>query len=439
MKRTRIYISEFEAEERLRKEKTYSLPALSLFARRNELLLEGMDALTITMAEEGDTLVTCVPLPDSYLRWWGENFCRVTNISPAPVRNESGAEAGRRSVYQLLQNDASLHELLRENAVVNYAAVPEYYVMCQTLGLAVTEPDLSVVETLSRKSWAAALRNRLSIPPYSISVSSPREYDICVHEMLDRYGSVLIKDSMGVSGRGILPVDSVKAAERLSMHFQKQSEEGKTVFDFVIEQYLNKTMDFSCQLHIDRTGEISIDGYQKNTGKGFGYRSSCGLGENELKKILSSGYRDTVTEIAKTMAEAGYFGYACIDSMIADEDTVIPFLEINPRMSMGRFNLMLQKKTGKNCRLSYAEGTRIKEETSDTFLRDLEDLGLLYSKQHPSGIIPLAPAAWQRKECAGKRIRIYYAVVYDTKEEYEKLLDSWLAYCARCICAGAVA
>ena len=93
LKKSRIYISEFEAEERLRREDSYSLPALSLFARRNDLLLEGMDALTITMAEEGDILVTRVPLPDPYLRWWEENFCRVTNISPAPVLNESGAEA----------------------------------------------------------------------------------------------------------------------------------------------------------------------------------------------------------------------------------------------------------------------------------------------------------------------------------------------------------
>ena len=435
----RILISEFEAEERLRKEDSYSLPALALFERRNDLLLQGMDALTIAMVEEGDILVTRIPLSQPYLHWWKENICRVANISPDPVLKGSEDAAGRTSVYQLLQGDNSLHALLKNHAVVNYAAVPEYYMMCRTVGIAVREPDLSVVEELSRKSWAAELRNRLGIPPYSVCAASPQEYDACVHEMLARYGSVLIKDSMGVSGRGILHVDSVKTAERISRHFQKQKEEGKTVFDFVIEPYLNKKMDFSCQLHIDCNGAVTIDGYQKNTGRGFGYRASGALSENERKRISDSGYRDVVNQIANAMAEAGYFGYACIDSMITDEDAVIPLLEINPRMSMGRFNLMLQKKTGKNCRLSYAEGKRRETGDCETFLSDLENIGLLYSRQHPSGIIPLAPATWQKRECAGKRVRIYYAVVYDTEEEYETLLDSWLAYCARCICSGAVA
>ena len=438
LKNGRLLIAEFEAEERLRASHSFTLPALALFAQRNDLLLQGMDGLMITMAEEGDMLVTRVPLPPEYLQWWNRTFCNVSNVSPRPEPSENVSASGRESIYHLLQQDKTMHELLRRSVIVNYAAVPEYYWMCQALGIAVSEPDCSAAELLSRKSWAVSLRKELGLCPEGVCVSSVEAYDRCIKEMLARYGSVLVKDSMGVSGRGILPVEHEAAAERLSRHFHKQQAEGKQNFDFVIEPYLNRTMDFSSQLHIFRDGTAEIDGYQKNTGRGFGYRSSCGLSDAERNLIFSSGYPDTVRAIADAMAEAGYFGYACIDSMIADGDTVIPLLEINPRMSMGRFNLMLQKKTGKNCRLSYAEGTAKQEGVSETVLSDLDTLGLLYTGDRPYGVIPLAPAAWQRAECRGKRIRIYFALVYDTEEQYEKLLGSWLGYCTRCICAGSV-
>ena len=436
MKPGRLFISEFEAEERLRKADSFSLPSLSLFRKRDELLLDGMDALAVTMADKGDTVITRIPLSEAYLRWWNDTFSEIRNCSPKPC-DEAGPD-GRETIYRLLERDPAMHGLLRENRIVNYAVTKDCYDLCESLSLKVMEPSLSVIEMLSRKSWSNELRRRFGFSPYGVSVSSIEEFDICIQEMLVNYGRVLIKDSMGVSGRGIVPADSLKTAQRISLHFRKQREEGKKNFDFVIEPYLNKTMDFSCQLRIAPDGEIRIDGYRKNTGKGFGYRSSSALSEAELKLIFASGYREDVMKIAGAMAEAGYFGYACIDSMIADESTVIPLLEINPRMSMGRFSLSLENRCGKHCLLSFAEGTASAEVTADMVLSDLEASGLLYSKTRSRGIVPLAPSAWDRKKCAGNRVRIYYAVVYDSEEDYETVLDSWLGYCARRICTGPV-
>lgn len=435
MKNSRLFISEFESEKRLRSSSSFSLPSLSLFKKRNDLLLHGMDGLTISMAEKGDILVTRIPLKDVYLHWWKETFCEVGNISP----NSSPSDDNETSIYHLLQKDEATHEILKNSIIRNYAVTKEYYDMCNSIGLAVTEPDLAIVTMLNRKSWSNELRNRLGYAPRGITVSSVEAFDACIHKMLDTYGNVLVKDSMGVSGRGILPVDSHKAAERLSLHFRKQKEEGKQIFDFVIEPYLNCTMDFSCQLHIDRDGSTIIDGYQKNTGIGFGYYSSEILRRDETDLILSSGYPACVMNIGEEMAKTGYFGYACIDSMITDEDTVIPLLEINPRMSMGRFNLSLHQKTGKNCRLSYLEGTASRHGSVGKMLEDLERIRILYTKDHPYGVIPLAPNTWDTAKCsATDRIRVYYAIAYEKEGDYEKLLDSWLEYCAWNICSGTI-
>ena len=75
----------------------------------------------------------------------------------------------------------------------------------------------------------------------------------------------------------------------------------------------------------------------------------------------------------------------------------------------------------------------------DKLLKELEELdktGILFRKGRDSGVIPLAPGTWDSPEMAGKRVRIYYIIVYNNEEEYEKILAAWLTYCSGSICAG---
>ena len=393
MNNGKIYISELNSEEKLRTEDAFTLPEISLFSKTSRALVRGMDALVITMLDPGDILVTAELLPQEYLDYWCENITEVKCLSPSGDMD---------SIYSRLIHDSSMTDILKDREIINYALVPDYYEMCSILGIDSTEPPLSVIKELNSKV----------------------------------YSNILIKDAMGVSGKGMLLIDSQGMADRLAVHFTKQAEKGRTKFDFILEPYLNRVMDFSCIFTIDTEGKINIDGFQKNESKGFAYHGTGPLTANEYEMIMASGYRDTVIKIAEAMADKGYHGYACIDSMIAEGDIVIPLLEINPRMSLSRFNLKVSERIGRACRLGYIEGKLGDGVSVEQVLNELEDKGLLYTSCRGSGVIPLAPGIWNDSDLIGKRIRIYYIIVYNTEDEYEEILAAWFAYCSGSICAG---
>ena len=125
--------------------------------------------------------------------------------------------------------------------------------------------------------------------------------------------------------------------------------------------------------------------------------------------------------------------------MIVDENRVIPFVEINPRMSMGRFNLKLQKRFGKNSTLGYVEGMRNEAYSVSELFDDMKRKKILFTKDSPKGVIPLAPCTWFLDECANQRVRVYFAIIYDTDDEYKEIYDTWLGHCSGSICTGHVA
>ena len=432
----KIFVSEFESEERLKDHDSFSLPSLSFFSKRNDTLIEAMDGLTITMAEDDDILVTRKKLPEEYLNYWSETIAKVDNFSPDIDDND---HKNRDSIYTLLQNDPDSYELLKSGTIVNYALVPEYYEMCDAMGLEDHEPDLETVLKINSKSYSNSLKLKLDLPAKGVDLRSVEEFDETVDQMLDKYGKVLLKDSLGVSGKGILPIDSIETAKRLSAHFRKQEGQGKAGFAFVLEPLLNRTMDFSCQFHIIPSKETVIDGYQKNHSKGYAYLSSGPLGKEEYELIMSSGYPECILKIAKEIGKEGYHGFACVDSMIVDENRVIPLVEINPRMSMGRFNLKLQKRFGKNSTLGYVEGMRNEAYSVSELFDDMKRKKILFTKDSPKGVIPLAPCTWCLDKCANQRVRVYFAIIYDTDDEYKEIYDTWLGHCSGSICTGPVA
>jgi|GEM_PF-5594468 len=433
---TKMYISEFDSESKLRDNNAFELPSLNIFSPSNRQLMRGMDGLTIAMVNEGDILVTSEKLPEAYLDYWGREICSLQNYSPSATGFEGDAESI--SIYSRLAEDETARKMLKSSKIINYALVPEYYEMCEEVGIECEEPKLSLIRELNSKAYSNMLKEKFDLPAKGVRVRSIDEYEEVTAEMLKEHGSVIIKDVMGVSGRGMLLIESAKTAERITSHFKKQQEDGRTDFDFILEAALDRETDFSCLFQIDKEGRANIDAYQKNYSKGYAYLGTGPLEQSEYALISASDYSDTVMKIADDMARQGYHGYACIDSMISKGFEIIPLLEINPRMSVSRFNFALQEKIGRDCRLGYTEGKR--NESGDTntekILKSLDDEGILYTRKRGKGVIPLAPLTWDGADAEGLRVRIYYVIAAGTQEEYEEILAAWLAHCSGSICAG---
>lgn len=430
MDRKKIYISEFGSEDRLKGKESFSLPSAAFFKKNDSDLLQGMDALTATMAEEGSILITQKKLPKEYFSYWCDNVCRLENLSPDPSLLGENV-----SVYSALSADESLYGVLRNAEIVNYALTPDYYRFCEALSIPKENISLSTIGRINRKSYSNGLKYKFDLPCKGITVLSEDEFEDAARKILETGRKVLVKDSLGVSGRGIVILENLLQAQRLVSHFKKQRDKGRTDFDFVLEPLLNRTMDFSCQFHIGADGKIFIDGYQKNSSRGFAYTGTTSLSHEEHELIMSQGYSGTVEKIAGQMYRDGYYGFACIDSMIADGTEVIPLVEINPRMSMARFNLNMEKRIGTDCSLWYTETVIPYGYGVEDLLCGLDRKKALYHVSQESGIIPLAPCTWdtgERVDAEGRpaRHRLYFISVGSDvealrlKSETEQLLTA---------------
>ena len=427
----KIYISEFDSESKYKDRTSYSLPAPGIFNMQNRLLVEGMDALCFAMADDGDVIVTARSVPEEYLEYWRSDICSSENFTPAAADSDS--------IYRRLLMDENSHSMLRGGTIINYAHVPEYYEMCAGLGIIDDGPGPDVMKVLNSKAYSNELKHKLGLPNEGIRVQSPAEFEKYVSLMLKDHSRILIKDSLGVSGKGMLLIDSEGIAARLAAHFRKQQDSGRSDFDFILEPLLDRKTDISCLLHIDDCGAAVIDGLRKNYSKGYAYLGSGPPDADEEALAESSGYIDQVMRIAGDMADKGFSGFACVDSMITTDDQFIPLIEINPRVSMSRFSLRLEQRLGTDCRLGFTEGKHSGDISTARLLDELRTDGLLYTKDKGTGLIPLAPRTWDVPDAAGKRVRIYYAVMYGSPEEYDKILTAWLARCSGSICAGTVA
>lgn len=408
----RVFCGEFNSEQKFINQDYVTLPSFPGKAYDNKILLDGMDGMLLTMMNDNDVLLSRYPLPESYVQYWNQQISQIKNVSV--LKKEEESESG---IFHLISYNEDLMSFLQDKEIEEYAIVPELYEMLSKQNPEQTIPSLELIQELNSKAYSNFLKEKYDLPCKGVRVNDIAQFEQVANEMI-REGAIIIKDVMGVSGKGVLVLENEKAVNRLSRHFQKQSS--KKFFDFILEPYLHKTLDFSCQLTISNEGVINIQGLQKNNNRGFTYMETEDLESNEVKMIEESGYYEDVMNIAQEIKAKGYSGYICIDSMAVNDNSIVPLVEINPRMSMARFNLAMEKKLGHfKCCFSYVNVSSEKVCHIDKLMDELSERNLLFKKGSESGgIIPLAPNTWSLyNNCEQKvSLRIYYMVAYLDKE-----------------------
>lgn len=426
-----VYLGSFNAESYYIDSQYCKLPSFSM-KKGIHPLFNSMDELMLTMLEKDDILITRYDMDITYKEYYETNFNSF--ITYNCVTKESD-----------LYEDKSLFGLIKEvrpnniincltdadNKIIEYSLIQDSYDLYDFIGLKNNKPKTDVVRMVNSKAYSNELRYKLDLPYKGIVVDSINEFVKVSHRMLAEYPSILIKDVMGVSGKGILIIQNEFMIMRLEKFFLKQQFEK---FSFLLEPYLNKVRDFSCQLTIKQDGNVIIQGYQENNNRKFTYLGSSDL-SIDLINQWDNNYTETINNIAHLMFKDGYYGPVCIDSMLLSDNTVCPLVEINARLSMGRFNLMTNKRLfqyGAQCSLIFFKVIKSKNITVEELLQKLDDNSILYLKGECNGVIPLAPNTW-RFVNSNEPHRMYFQLVYDSNKAPNMVdyLRKQLIYCLK--------
>lgn len=411
----KIYLGSFNAESYFSDGQYCKLPLFSMESQMNSLF-NSMDELMLPMLEKNDVIITRYGMDASYKDYYESVFYDFTTYSCLSVEEDIHREY---SIFQLIQTkkDKNIIDCLTDtkNQIIEYSLIPDCYELYDHLGLKVNKPKKDIIGLVNNKAYSNELKYKLDLPCKGIIVNSIEEFVHTSYEMLSRYSSILIKDIFGVSGQGILVIQNDYMVKRLEKHFEKQECDK---FTFLLEPYLHKQRDFSCQFTIDYNGNVTIQGYQENNNRKFTYLGSSNLSSDTIEQ-WNTNYMEVIDTIAKSMYMDGYHGLVCVDSMILNDHTMIPLVEINARLSMGRFNLMTcnrLKQYDTQCSLIFFKIRKKKEITYDQLMQQLESDHILYQKGDSSGVIPMAPNTW-RFVPVNEPHRMYFQMVYQPSKE----------------------
>lgn len=146
-------------------------------------------------------------------------------------------------------------------------------------------------------------------------------------------GRVVVKESLGVSGRGMVVVEDERGASRVLRLIERRGLDAPA--NLVIESWIEHAQDLNYQFVISRTGDVRFE-----TVKAAVLRDGVHQGHQfpiELPPAAMADLLDATEKIGKALYAEGYYGMVGVDAMLASDGTLYPCLEINARFNMSTY------------------------------------------------------------------------------------------------------
>lgn len=147
---------------------------------------------------------------------------------------------------------------------------------------------------------------------------------------------LVLKDSMGVSGKGMVLIESENKFNNIMKLLKRSSEKkGNSNVEMLLESWIEKERDLNYQFLIDKKGKVTFTSVREALvykGVHLGHKLPVNL-TVEQEAELERAYK----VIGKQLAENGYYGVVGVDAMIDREGLLYPCVEINARFNMATY------------------------------------------------------------------------------------------------------
>lgn len=405
-------LANFEAEDSWNEGRP-GLPSIAGLAQTG--VVDRLEELGVWLASDDD-VVLLREAPDPSF----ERYLRSTGLFSGTIITGSAEEGDEARLAEARGFSATaLAGLASRGAVlVPMGNTIETEAVASAAGIRVSSPSVDVCARVNPKSFSQALCERLGVPrPLSVATRTLGELRKGLKTLMQVAPRVCVKESMGVSGRGIVNIDSAVAADRLLRMLSKTHQESDAL-DFVIEEWIDDAADVNYQMLIDEDGAISLLGVrsaQVVRGVHQGHRTPSGVPAFAAEILKEHGRR--ICEALRD--ETGYFGIVGIDALITGSGAVYPCLEINARLNMSTFqNRIVDEYVGpyRSSRFTYIRLSPESPLGFEWIWQRLDDL--LYRPGDDSGVIVMCHATTRGRSDR----RLYLAAIGDNSIDVEELV-----------------
>jgi hypothetical protein len=345
-----LWLSNFEAERFWAPAGTVQLPKIS--QGDDVAVVNSLEEMSLFLAEYPDTLILREPSDEGllgYLAGLGFRPPRILNVRAAdrqmPISAAVLADEDLCAHISRLAQESNLYLLPFGKTRLEEEIAAKTGV--KTLG-----PPVHVVEYVNSKIYSRKLSTELGLKTIpGCECESPEELEKGFRDLkpiLDEGRKLVLKEAMGVSGKGLVVIDSEAKFQQLTTLLKRRAKPGMR-YDFVLEVWLDKERDINYQIFISSDGKVrllAIKEIATLNGVHQGHRFPPVLTDAQ-----TASYEQAAQAIGQRLFADGFTGIAGLDSIIDREGEVYPALEINARFNMSTYQLGLERLIGPSAKV----------------------------------------------------------------------------------------
>jgi hypothetical protein len=281
-------------------------------------------------------------------------------------------------------------------------------------GLPLAGPSAQTCKAVNGKIFSRRLveQHGLTGVPGAI-VETAGELAGALDEHLLPGSKAVVKESLGVSGRGMVVLDDARRGERLVRMVNRRGGDARV--DYVVERWIDKVLDLNYQVIVSRKGEVSFEAVKAavvEDGVHKGHMFPVALTPAQLGVLHEAG-----EVIGKVLFAEGYFGVVGIDAMLGKDGTVYPCLEINARFNMSTYQSRIAERFVGGAKHAVAATIGLRPRRRHTFAEVVAALGdLLHDGSDQPGFLINNFATLNAAAADGTQFhgRIYGICIADT-------------------------
>ncbi|MFF0717309.1 hypothetical protein [Micromonospora sp. NPDC003816] len=331
-----VLICNFEAEHRWARQHV-GLPNPGFATGTN--VVRRMEELGVLLAGADDVLVCKYPLDPQY-----RAYLDRTGLPVPEIVVPENVSADRSTTEDVLDSPVLLARLAALGAagarLLPMATTDLEQKLAESCGVPLAVPDAATFERVNGKIYGRRLTAAAGL-----RVVPGDECETCdeLATVLERYRPALaagrrivVKDSYGVSGKGLLVLDSPRKADRILRMVRRRAERsGDDRLHVVVEEWLPKRYDLNYQVTVARDGGIRLDFVKQALTDGGVHQGHI------MPAVLTDAQHAEIDRAARLVGarlrDDGYTGVVGVDAIVDLDGVVYPVLEINARLNMSTY------------------------------------------------------------------------------------------------------
>ena len=326
-----VYVNNFEVERAWGRDEP-RLPGTGLSF--SSATVNRMEEVGVLLADEPDVVVLKAPVDPAY----------------AAYLDALGAAAGTRLTVERNEPDRSItaDALASPRLLAELSALADPHTYLMPLGISPDEERLADAVGIPLAGPGAALCKRVNgkifsreliddagltqVPGTACRTLKELRAALETHPPGDGR-RVVVKESLGVSGRGMVVLDSAQRAERLLRMLERRDAGG--ALPVVVERWIDKQCDLNYQFILGRDGRVLFETVKTaltENGVHRGHIFPAALRPDQIGQLEAAA-----EVIGAGLAREGYYGLVGVDALLGADDTLYPCLEINARLNMATY------------------------------------------------------------------------------------------------------